>query len=225
MGHHSFRSRRTAGGSTRPPRRCHSHRAASTGCWTHRRDRGRRRGADLRPQIVRIVNITEDSFSDGGLHLAPEDALAHARRLRSEGADIIELGPASSHPDTARVTVEEERRRLAPVMDQLISAGIPVSVDSFLPNTQRFALSRGATYLSDIQGFPDRDLYESLAAADCRLIVMHSVQATGPATKVTTDPGAICASIDRFLTERLGALVRRLAGRGPHPHPRRQRSP
>lgn len=161
---------------------------------------------DLNPQIVGIVNITEDSFSDGGLHLAPEDALAHARRLRSDGADIIELGPASSHPDAARVTAEEEQRRLAPVIGQLISEGIPVSVDSFLPETQRFAVSWGATCLNDIHGFPDRDLHKSLATADCRLVVMHSVQAKGPATKVKTDPGAICTSIDRFFTERLGAL-------------------
>jgi dihydropteroate synthase type 2 len=158
------------------------------------------------PRLVGVVNITQDSFSDGGRYLAPEDALAHARRLRSEGADVIELGPASSHPDATRVTAEEERRRLAPVIQQLVADNIPVSVDSLLTDTQRFALAQGAAYLNDIQGFPDRDLYPALAAADCKLVVMHSVQRTGPATRVTTDATQVWARIVRFFTERLTAL-------------------
>jgi dihydropteroate synthase type 2 len=158
------------------------------------------------PQIVGIVNITEDSFSDGGLHLAPDDALAHARLLRSEGADVIELGPASSHPDAARVSAEEERRRLASVIEPLLSEGIAVSVDSFLPETQRFAVASGAAYLNDIQGFPDPGLYEELAEADCRLVVVHSVQAAGPATRVETDAATVMAGIERFFAERLDAL-------------------
>jgi dihydropteroate synthase type 2 len=160
----------------------------------------------VRPHIVGIVNITTDSFSDGGRYLAPEDALAHARRLRSEGADIIELGPASSHPDAARITADEERRRLAPVIEQLTAEDIPLSVDSLLPDTQRFAITHGVVCLNDIQGFPDRDVYPMLAAADCRLVIMHSVQRKGPATRVTTDPALVWASINRFFAERLEAL-------------------
>lgn len=160
----------------------------------------------VRPHIVGIVNITTDSFSDGGRYLAPEDALAHARRLRSEGADIIELGPASSHPDAARITADEERRRLAPVIEQLTAEDIPLSVDSLLPDTQRFAITHGVVCLNDIQGFPDRDVYPMLAGADCRLVVMHSVQRKGPATRVTTDPALVWASINRFFAERLEAL-------------------
>jgi dihydropteroate synthase type 2 len=160
----------------------------------------------LHPRLVGVVNVTEDSFSDGGRFLEPADALRHARRLRSEGADIIELGPAASNPDAARVTADEERRRLAPIIEPLTSEGIPVSVDSSLPETQRFALACGATYLNDIHGFRERDLYEELAAADCRLVVMHSIQTSGPATKVETDPATISASIDRFFSERLRAL-------------------
>jgi dihydropteroate synthase type 2 len=162
---------------------------------------------ERRPQLVGVVNITEDSFSDGGLYLAPADALAHARRLCSDGADIIELGPASSHPHAARVSAEEECRRLGPVIEQLASEGVRVSVDSFLPETQRFALARGATYLNDIQGFPDPSQYARLAAADCRLIVMHSVQLRWPATLVRTDPTVIVGKIERFFAERLDALT------------------
>jgi dihydropteroate synthase type 2 len=159
-----------------------------------------------RPRIVGIVNITEDSFSDGGRYLAAEDAVHHARRLRSDGADVIELGPAASHPGAARVTAEQERQRLAPVMERLTAENIPVSVDSFLPATHRFAMAQGALYLNDIQGFPDPCTYARLADAHCRLIVMHSVQREGPATKVTTDPAETWAGIDRFFAGRLTRL-------------------
>jgi dihydropteroate synthase type 2 len=90
-----------------------------------------------RPRIVGVVNMTEDSFSDGGLYVAPEDALAHAARLRSDGADVIELGPASSHPDAERVSAEEERRRLAPVIERLVAERVPVSIDSFRTTTNQ----------------------------------------------------------------------------------------
>jgi dihydropteroate synthase type 2 len=111
-------------------------------------------GLENRPRIVGIVNMTEDSFSDGGRYLDTGNALSHSRQLRSEGADIIELGPSASHPDSVRVTAEEEQRRLAPMLGPLVAAGIPISVDSFLTETQRFAISYGVTYLNDIQGFP-----------------------------------------------------------------------
>ena len=143
------------------------------------------------PRIVGIVNITEDSFSDGGRYLDPAAAVAHARRLLADGADVIELGPAASHPDSAPVSAAEERRRLAPVLEQLAADGVPVSVDSFRPETLRFAVSAGAAYLNDIHGFGDPGLYPVLAASQCRLVVMHAVQAAGPATRVVTDPAAV----------------------------------
>jgi dihydropteroate synthase type 2 len=158
------------------------------------------------PRLVGIVNITADSFSDGGRYLDPAAALAHARRLRAEGADVIELGPAASHPGSAPVAAAEERRRLAPVLEQLVLDGIPVSVDSFLPGTLRFAACAGAACLNDIHGFGDPRLYPVLAASRCRLIVMHSVQGSGPATRVATDPAAVWAGIRQFFAGRLAAL-------------------
>ncbi len=158
------------------------------------------------PRIVGVVNITDDSFSDGGRYLAPADAVAHARELRLAGADVIELGPASSHPDARRVSAEEERQRLAPVLQALVADAVPVSVDSYLPDTQRFALAQGATYLNDIQGFPDRTLYPALRESGCTLVVMHSIQRTGRATRRPTEPDRAWAGIDRFFTERLAAL-------------------
>jgi dihydropteroate synthase type 2 len=158
------------------------------------------------PRVVGIVNITEDSFSDGGRYLVPAAALAHARKLRAEGADVIELGPAASHPGSAPVTAAEERRRIAPVVEQLVADGIPVSVDSFLPETLRFAAAAGAACLNDIHGFSDPALYPILAASDCRLVVMHAVQSTGAATRVVTEPAAVWNGILRFFAQRLATL-------------------
>ncbi len=158
------------------------------------------------PLVVGIVNITEDSFSDGGRYIDPAAALAHARELRAEGADIIELGPAASHPDSVPVTAAEERRRLAPVLERLAADGIPVSVDSFRPETLRFAISGGAAYLNDIHGFGDPGMYPVLAASQCRLIVMHAVQAAGTATRIVTGPAAVWDGICRFFARRLPAL-------------------
>jgi len=158
------------------------------------------------PRIVGIVNITADSFSDGGRYLDPAAAVAHARNLRAEGADIIELGPAASHPDSAPVPAGEERRRLAPVLGQLAADGVPIAVDSFRPETLRYALSAGAACLNDIHGFGDPGLYPVLAASQCRLVVMHAVQPSGPATRVVTDPVAVRDGICRFFARRLAAL-------------------
>ncbi len=112
-----------------------------------------------RPFILGIVNITPDSFSDGGKYFAADAAIAHARKLAAEGADVIDLGPASSNPDAAPVPPEEEIRRLGPVLEALAADGIAVSVDSFRPETQAHALAHGAQYLNDIHGFDTPHFY------------------------------------------------------------------
>jgi dihydropteroate synthase type 2 len=169
-------------------------------------DGAKKTGKLSRPRIVGVVNITEDSFSDGGLYLEPDAASDHALELHDHGAEVIELGPASSHPDAAVVSATEEQRRLAPVLERLADARVPVSVDSFLVETQRFALARGVAWLNDIHGFPHPELYDELAAADCRLVVVHSVQERGKATRVESDPATIWDRIDSFFSSRVAAL-------------------
>jgi dihydropteroate synthase type 2 len=158
------------------------------------------------PRLVGVVNITEDPFSDGGRYFGAAAAVAHARELLAEGADIVELGPAASNPDSAQVTAAEERRRLAPVLERLAADRVPVSVDSSRPETHRFALSAGVAWLNDIHGFGDAGLYPLLAASPCRLVVMHAVQAAGPATRVATDPAVVRDGMFRFFARRLAAL-------------------
>ncbi len=158
------------------------------------------------PKLFGILNITADSFSDGGAFLDPAAALAQARRLYQGGADVIDIGAAASNIDAQPVPADEEIRRLDPVISALGEAGIPVSVDSFAPEVQRFALSRGVAYLNDIHGFAEPALYPALAAADCRLVVMHAVSARGRAEPVDLSAAAATRRIDEFFAARLAAL-------------------
>jgi dihydropteroate synthase len=160
------------------------------------------------PCLVGIVNITEDSFSDGGRYLDPSDAIGHARALVAAGAQVIDLGASASNVDAQPVTAAEEIRRLDPVISVLAAEGTPISVDSFLPEVQRFAIESGAVVLNDIQGFPDPSFYSELAAASCRLVVMHAVQGRGRAQRMELGPDEVWNRIRYFFVERLAALER-----------------
>lgn len=159
----------------------------------------------MRPALVGVVNVTADSFSDGGRWLDPAAALRHARSLVAAGADVIEIGPASSHPDAAAVPAEEELRRALPLLEAL-RGEVPVSIDSFQPATQRACARAGAAFLNDTRGFPDAEVLRDLAGADCRLVVMHAVQRGGRATRAPTDPDAVVARVFDFFDDRLAAL-------------------
>jgi dihydropteroate synthase type 2 len=158
------------------------------------------------PMLFGILNITTDSFSDGGAFRDPAAALAQARRLHEGGAGVIDIGAAASNIGAAPVPADEEIRRLDPVIAALGAAGIPVSIDSFAPAVQRFALSRGVAYLNDIHGFAEPALYPALAAADCRLVVMHAVSARGRAEPVDLSAEEAMRRIDEFFAVRLAAL-------------------
>jgi len=161
-----------------------------------------------RPLLVGILNITEDSFSDGGRYLDPAAALAQARRLVAGGADIVELGAAASNIAAKTVAAAEEIRRLDPVIAALEADGVPVSIDTYQPETQRFALTRDVAYLNDIQGFPDAAIYPDLAAASCRLIVMHAAQGRGRARSLDLGPEEVWRRIGNFFAERVSRLER-----------------
>ncbi|HEY8696471.1 MAG TPA: dihydropteroate synthase [Rhizomicrobium sp.] len=159
-------------------------------------------------KIFGILNITDDSFSDAGKYLAPEAAIAHARAMHKDGAAVIDIGAASSNPDSAGVPPDLEIARLASVVPVLRREGIVVSVDSFSPEVQRWALAQGVNYLNDIQGFPDADMYPSLEASSARLIVMHSVQERGPARRAHVPASEIFDRCIAFFEARLAALER-----------------
>jgi dihydropteroate synthase type 2 len=158
------------------------------------------------PRIFGIVNVTEDSFSDGGRFLDPAAALAQARALVEAGADVVDLGAAASNVDANPVSAEEEIRRLDPPISALKADGAAVSVDSFLPEVQRFAIGRGVDFLNDIQGFPDPAFYPELATAGCRLVVMHAVQGRGRAQRLELTAAEVWDRIGAFFAERVAAL-------------------
>lgn len=160
------------------------------------------------PAILGILNITEDSFSDGGWYLEAPAAIAHADRLLDGGAHVVDLGPAASSVGSTPVGVEEEIRRLDPVITALRRRGARISVDSCLPGTQSYAVRRGVDYLNDIRGFPDPGFYPELAASPCRLIVMQSVEGTQTANRVDVPEAGIWDRIERFFEARLEALER-----------------
>jgi dihydropteroate synthase type 2 len=162
----------------------------------------------LPPCLFGIVNITEDSFSDGGRYLDAGAAIAHALALAKAGAAVIDLGAAATSIAAHPVDVAEEIHRLEPVIAALHDHGIAVSVDSFRPEVQRFAMSRGVAYLNDIGGFPDPTIYPELAAGRCRLVIMHAVQPAGRAQQMALSPDAVWQRIHEFFAARLAELER-----------------
>jgi dihydropteroate synthase len=129
------------------------------------------------PAVMGVLNITPDSFSDGGQFMAPERALAQARRMIEDGADIIDIGAESSRPygDAEPVSAEEELKRLRPILAEVVSLGIPVSIDSMKSAVVAWALDQGASIANDVWGLQrDPGLAALVAARRCPVIVMHN---------------------------------------------------
>lgn len=158
------------------------------------------------PSIFGIVNMTSDSFSDGGKYLDDAAAIQHALRLAADGADVIDLGAVASNPDAEAVPAREEIRRLARLVALLHERQIKVSVDSFSSETQAWALTQNVAWLNDIQGFADAALYPALAEARAGLIVMHNV-VVGKAQRLETDVRTIFDRLYAFFDQRVGALT------------------
>ena len=128
------------------------------------------------PAVMGVLNVTPDSFSDGGQFIAPESALAQARRMIAEGADIIDIGAESTRPYGAEpVTADEELQRLRPVLADVVSLGVPVSIDSMKAAVVAWALDAGASVANDVWGLQrDPDMARLVAARHSPVIVMHN---------------------------------------------------
>ena len=160
------------------------------------------------PRLLGIVNITDDSFSDGGRFLDQHAAVSQADTLLEAGADVIDLGAVASNPDSVRIPVRVEIERLAPVIEHLQALGALVSVDTFRPEVQTYALLRGVAFLNDIHGFPHATMYPALAASSCRLIAMHSLHGPNHITRADIPVPDVVDTIIRFFEERLAVLGR-----------------
>lgn len=126
-----------------------------------------------RPLVMGIVNVTPDSFSDGGQHDDTDSAVAHARQLIAEGAQILDLGGESTRPGADPVSVADELDRLLPVIEALKDCGVPLSIDTFKPEVMRATLDAGADMINDIYGFRQPGAIEAVAQSRCGLCVMH----------------------------------------------------
>jgi dihydropteroate synthase type 2 len=160
------------------------------------------------PGLLGILNVTEDSFSDGNRFLEPAAAIAQANKLARDGAAILDVGAAASNPDAKPVPPDVEIARFAALLPALRELGVAVSLDTFSPVVQRWALGQGVDYLNDIKGFPDPGLYDALAASPVRLIVMHAVQDGGRAERIAVEPAEIMDRILAFFDKRVAALTR-----------------
>jgi dihydropteroate synthase len=127
-----------------------------------------------RPRVMGIVNVTPDSFSDGGRHAGTSAALAHCERLLAEGADILDIGGESSRPGAAPVPADEELRRVVPVLEGALKLGCPVSVDTMKPAVMREALALGVDIVNDIMALAAPGAAEAVAAHPaCGACLMH----------------------------------------------------
>jgi dihydropteroate synthase len=143
-----------------------------------------------------VLNVTPDSFSDGGQFIAPDRALAQARRMVAEGADIIDLGAESTRPygGAQPVSTEMELRRLQPVLADVASLGVPVSIDSMKSDVVAWALDKGAVIANDVWGLQrDSGMAELLAARNAPVIVMHNRDRADPAIDIMEDIAAFFA--------------------------------
>ncbi len=148
------------------------------------------------PAVMGVLNITPDSFSDGGEFLAPERAREQAKRLIADGADIIDIGAESTRPygGAQPVSAEMELRRLQPVLSDIVSLGVPVSIDSMKSDVVAWALDNGAVIANDVWGLQrDRGMAELLAARNAPVIVMHNRDRADPAIDIIGDIAAFFA--------------------------------
>ncbi len=162
-----------------------------------------------RPRVMGIVNVTPDSFSDGGRHGTAAAALAHAERLLAEGADILDIGGESSRPGAAAVSVEEELRRVLPVLDGALRLGVPVSIDTVKPQVMQACLDRGADIVNDIGALRAPGALDAVAAhAACGVCLMHM---QGEPASMQKEPhyDDVLGEVAAFLGARAEALRQR----------------
>ncbi|HET7793090.1 MAG TPA: dihydropteroate synthase [Rhizobacter sp.] len=159
-----------------------------------------------RPQVMGIVNITPDSFSDGGQHATTQAALAHCEQLLKDGADILDLGGESSRPGAEPLPLEQELARVLPVLRGALSLGVPVSIDTYKPETMRAVLDLGADIVNDIYALRWPGALQAVAAhPTCGVCLMHR-QGEPQSMQVKPIYGDVLAEVRQFLAERATAL-------------------
>jgi dihydropteroate synthase len=157
------------------------------------------------PRLMGIVNVTPDSFSDGGEHATVEAAIAHALQLVEEGADILDIGGESTRPGAQDVSVDEELRRVIPVIEALAKqTSLPISIDTSKPGVMRAAVAAGAGLINDVYALRREGALEAAAALGVPVVLMHML---GEPRSMQEAPryDDVVADVHRFLAERIFA--------------------
>jgi len=152
-----------------------------------------------RPIVMGVLNVTPDSFSDGGRFLDPKTAIDQARRMIAEGADVLDIGAESTRPygGALAVSIAEEMRRLAPVLPAVVALGVPVSIDTMKAEVAAWALAAGAAIVNDVWGLQrDSELARVVAQHAVPVIIMHNREAADPSIDIIAD---ICAFFSHSL--------------------------
>jgi len=159
-----------------------------------------------RPLVMGILNITPDSFSDGGRFQSLEVALSRAEEMIAEGVDMIDIGGESSRPGAPSLPLDEELGRVMPVLYALRELGRPLSVDTYKPVVMREAILAGADMINDINGFRAPGAVEAVLGSDCALCVMH-MQSTPQTMQHKPDYQDVVGEVIAFLRERVDTMV------------------
>jgi dihydropteroate synthase len=157
--------------------------------------------------VMAILNVTPDSFSDGGLHLDPVDTLAAARRFIGEGADILDVGGESTRPGAAEVGSDDEISRVIPVIKKLVSIGtVAVSIDTCKAEVAAAGLAAGVAIVNDVTGLQDPAMIDVCASSDCGVVVMH-MQGNPRTMQKSPTYEDVVSEIGSFFEERFETLV------------------
>ncbi len=155
-----------------------------------------------RPLIMGIVNVTPDSFSDGGYFFSLERAVGHARQLIEQGADLLDIGGESTRPGAEAVDVKEELKRILPVLEGLRDCGVPLSVDTLKPEVMRAAIKAGADMINDVNALRAKDALQAVADSSVAVCLMH--MQGGPRTmQQSPQYGDVVGEVKAFLEERI----------------------
>jgi dihydropteroate synthase len=160
-----------------------------------------------RPLVMGIVNVTRDSFSDGGRFIDRDRAIEHALKLRDEGADFVDVGGESTRPGAAPVAPEEELARVMPVIEALVRERAAVSIDTMKPEVMRAAIAAGCAVVNDVNAFRAPGAIDAVAKADVGVIAMHM---KGTPATMQKEPryDDVVKEVEDFLAERAAALER-----------------
>ncbi|OYY92608.1 MAG: dihydropteroate synthase [Hydrogenophilales bacterium 28-61-23] len=156
------------------------------------------------PLVMGIVNVTPDSFSDGGRFFSAERAIEHGLQLKADGANILDIGGESTRPGSAPVSIDEELARVMPVLEGLRGADVAISVDTMKPEVMAAVLRSGADMINDVQGFQAPGALDAVAGSNCGLCVMHM---RGMPKSMQLDPSYedVVIEVSAFLRQRLFA--------------------